>query len=377
MRTPGSPDTLLRPQVTRLAPGEEPGGRPACTRTVRPKEPRDGASPRSPQPAPRAPAARADLARPPRGPSKRSRLGCPRPEVGWRKPRASAMPVPEPNMAAEARLPSRTPSLPGVKMAAPGGAWKRRAQGAGPGLHAPHARPPGGTLTRGLPIGSRSWRARIGQHGGGAGLKGQSPREGWRGAGLRPAPPSIPGNRRRFGAGGRPEAGVLGRFPLDFGPCPRGRDSAAPSALARHAPAGPGRAGAAAAAAAAARRGHEEADALQALPRAGGQVQAGGSVTLWGRGQGAGVAPPWPRITPPWACDHPAVDWIIPPGLWSPYHGLWSPHRGLGHLIMDWVTPPWTVVTSLWTRSPHRGLGHPTMNWVIPTWTGSPLHGQV
>lgn len=352
MQTAGSPDTLLRPQVTRLAPGEEPGGRLACTRTVRPKEPRDGASPRSPQPAPRAPATRADLASPPRGPSKRSRLGCPRPEGGWRKPRVSATPLPEPNMAAEASLPSRTPSLPGVKMAAPGGARKRRTQGAGPGLHAPQAQPPGGTLTRGLPIGSRSWRARIGPHGGGADLEGQSPREGWRGAGLQPAPPSIPGNGRRFGAGRRPEAGVLGRFPVDFGPRPRCRDSAAPCASARHEPAGPGRAGAAAVAVAD-RRGHQEADALQALPGAGRQVQPGGPVTPRGRRRGTGSP-----------CHGPQLPYRGPaitlPWTGSPHHRLGHPawtgslYHGLGH-------PPWT-------GSPHRGLAH-------PPWTGSPPHG--
>ena len=310
-------------------------------------------------------------------------------------------------------------------MAAPGDARERRAQGAGPGLHAPHARPPGGTLTRGLPIGSRSWRARIGPHGGGAGLEGQSPREGWRGAGLQPAPPSIPGNGRRFGAGRRPEAVVLGRFPVDFGPCPRGRDPVAPSASARHAPAGPGRAGAAAAAAAD-RRGHQEADALQALPGAGGQVQPGGPVTPRGRGRGTGsprhgpelphrgpaITLPWTG-SPPMACGH--LLWPMVTPLWpgSPYHGLYhptwtgSPHRGLDQ--PTWTgSPPWTG-SPHHGRGPHRGLGHPDglghptmdwvaphglgcppwtgsapMDWLTPPWTvvtppqpGSPLHGQV
>lgn len=128
--------------MRRLPPGEEPNGRPAWPRTVRPKEHRESAGPGSPHPVPRAPAAHADLAGPRRGPSKRVRLGCPQPEVGWRKPRIEATPLPEPNMATKPRLPSRrAPSLTGVKMAAAGGAGEKPARGAGSDLHAPCSQP--------------------------------------------------------------------------------------------------------------------------------------------------------------------------------------------------------------------------------------------
>ncbi|KAJ8791832.1 hypothetical protein J1605_020554 [Eschrichtius robustus] len=133
---------VWKPINTHQAPGEESSGRPAWTRTVRPKEHRDSAGPGSPQPVPRAPAARADLSSPRRSPSKRVRLGYPQPEVERRKPRIEATPLPEPNMATKPRLPSRrAPSLPGVKMAAAGGAGERPARGAGSDLHAPCAQP--------------------------------------------------------------------------------------------------------------------------------------------------------------------------------------------------------------------------------------------
>lgn len=213
-------------------------------------------------------------------------------------------------MATKAQPPLlREPSLPGVKMAAEGGAREGRAQIS----TRPVSFPSRGTLTRGLPIGRFSWRARIGPHGTGRILPTNSGARAGGGAGPR---------RRRQVAGGtagavkpvggrRPECSAFPAGPRPVPARPR------PRSAARHAPAGPGRAGATDAAAAT-RRGRQEVDALQALPGAGGQVQPGGPAPA---GHGAGGR---------WAAGPGSPTQGNRHGLASHPDGPGSPHSGRG-----------------------------------------------
>lgn len=302
------------------------------------QEPRDGASPRSPQPAPSP-----SHARWPRQP-----CAVPRSARAWaargRKAGGGSQGLrrsPCPNLTWPLRLRCRRGRrrFTRVKMAAPGGArGGRKGRARAP---APQAQPPGrGVLTKAFLAGSRCGEPGLGARGQG-GPRGQSPRRGlaWGGAPASSAEPSpgTAGASEPVG-GRRPGARPV---PGELRPASRYRDPAAPSALGpRHAPAGLAvlgllllllPTGEATKKPTPCRRCRELVDKFN---------QVGRSL----RGDGGGRR------------GRPAMAQELPhrgPAITLPWTG--SPHHGLGH-------PPWT-------GSLYHGLGHPPC--------GSPHHGLV